>query len=382
MSAWSAIPPCPDGHRLPSTHTIFPLTLGHAINECNQCHDRRNYSNISTECFSCHEADYNATTNPNHILADIDNVCMECHTTLPGWTPATFEHTSFPLTQGHAINECNQCHDESGTIPMFQPIVSPAMSLIILPPPIPITFLADINNVCMECHTTMPGWTPATFDHTSFPLTLGHAINECNQCHVGGNYSNVSTECFSCHETDYIATTNPNHLAAGINVVCMECHTTMPGWTPATFDHSGFPLTLGHAINECNQCHVGGNYTNLSTECFSCHEPDYIATTNPNHLSAGINNVCMECHTTMPGWKPAEFAIHDAQFFPIFSGRHRDQWNSCTECHSNTANYSLFSCLDCHEHNRTAMDDKHSGENGYEYNSLACLDCHPTGRAD
>ena len=81
----------------------------------------------------------------------------------------------------------------------------------------------------------------------------------------------------------------------------------------------------------------------------------------------------------MPGWKPAEFAIHDAQFFPIFSGAHNGEWTSCTECHSNPANYSVFTCIDCHEHNRTDMDDKHSGENGYEYSSLACLDCHPTG---
>jgi predicted CXXCH cytochrome family protein len=153
----------------------------------------------------------------------------------------------------------------------------------------------------------------------------------------------------------------------------------MPGWKPAIFEHSSFPLTQGHAINDCNACHVPGDYSNVSTDCFACHEADYNATTNPNHLSAGIDNVCMTCHTTMPGWKPADFAEHDGLFFPIYSGRHRGEWNTCTDCHSNTSNYSVFSCIDCHEHNRADMDDKHSGENGYEYTSVACLDCHPTG---
>ncbi len=356
-------------------HAFFPLTQGHAINDCNECHDPGNYSNVSTECFSCHQPDYDASTNPNHLTAGISNVCMECHTTMPGWKPAKYEHFDFPLTLGHAINDCNQCHDPGNysnvsteCFSCHQPDYDATTN--------PNHLVAGIDNVCMECHT----WKPAKYEHFDFPLTLGHAINDCNQCHVSGDYSNVSTDCFSCHEADYNATTNPNHLSAGIDNVCMECHTTMPGWKPAIFDHISFPLTQGHAINDCNQCHISGNYSNVSTDCFSCHETDYNATTNPNHLSAGIDNVCMECHTTMPGWKPAKFTVHDGLFFPIYSEKHSGEWSSCTDCHSNTSNYAIFSCLDCHEHNRADMDDKHSGEDGYEYTSLACLDCHPTGR--
>ena len=79
------------------------------------------------------------------------------------------------------------------------------------------------------------------------------------------------------------------------------------------------------------------------------------------------------------GWKPAGFQVHDAQFFPIFSGKHRGEWDDCVDCHTNTGNYAVFSCVDCHEHNRTEMDDKHSGEADYQYTSMACLECHPTG---
>ena len=360
-------------------HGIFPLTEGHAVIDCNQCHAGTDYSNISGECFSCHQIDFNATINPSHLRADLSTNCLECHTTQPGWKPAQFDHSFFSLTQGHALIDCNQCHDVGNYSNISTDCFSCHQTDYDATAN-PDHLSAGISNVCMECHTTMPGWKPAAYEHLTFPLTLGHALNDCNQCHEDGNYSNISPDCVSCHQPDYNATTNPNHITAGIPDVCMDCHTTMPGWKPATFDHTSFPLTLGHNITNCNQCHEDGNYSNISTDCVSCHQIDYNATTNPNHTAAGISDVCLECHTTMPGWKPAEFAIHDAQFFPIFSGAHNGEWTSCTECHSNPANYSVFTCIDCHEHNRTDMDDKHSGENDYEYSSLACLDCHPTGR--
>jgi hypothetical protein len=237
----------------------------------------------------------------------------------------------------------------------------------------------------MECHTTMPEWKPAEFPmHDAiFPLTQGHEIFECNRCHTAGDYSDISSECFSCHQTDFNNTTNPNHSTVGISTECMECHTTLPGWKPAEFPmHDAiFPLTEGHAVFDCNRCHTADDYSNISSDCFSCHQADYDATTNPGHVAADLSTDCMECHTTLPGWKPADFPVHDAQFFPIFSGAHLGQWDNCTDCHTNTANYAVFSCIDCHAHNKADMDDKHPGEvSNYQYNSMACLDCHPTGR--
>jgi predicted CXXCH cytochrome family protein len=363
----------------------FPLQGPHFTAQCLDCHPSASllrFEPLGVECVDCHMQDYQAAVNPSHVSGNFSTECMDCHSmTASTWGSEGFNHSFFPLTEGHALYDCNLCHSGSD----YSDISTECFSCHkddYTTTTNPNHIASGITTDCMECHTTMPGWKPATFDHTSFPLTQGHALNDCNLCHIQGNYSNVSTDCFSCHETDYNATTNPNHISAGIDNVCMECHTTMPGWKPATFDHTSFPLTQGHALNDCNLCHVQGNYSNVSTDCFSCHETDYNATTNPNHISAGIDNVCMECHTTMPGWKPATFTVHDALFFPIYSGSHNGEWNSCTECHSNPANYALFTCIDCHEHNRTSMDDKHSGENGYEYNSVACLDCHPSGRAD
>ncbi|HKJ01704.1 MAG TPA: hypothetical protein VJ997_04595, partial [Longimicrobiales bacterium] len=68
------------------------------------------------------------------------------------------------------------------------------------------------------------------------------------------------------------------------------------------------------------------------------------------------------------------------QYFPIYSGKHRGEWNSCGDCHTTPTDLSVFSCLTCHEHNQKDMDDKHKGRSGYVYESGACLSCHPRGR--
>ena len=114
--------------------------------------------------------------------------------------------------------------------------------------------------------------------------------------------------------------------------------------------------------------------------CVSCHQADYNGTTNPGHQSAGFPTDCASCHTTAT-WQGAKFD-HDGPFFPIYSGSHRGRWNSCSDCHTVVSDLRQFSCLTCHEHNKTEMDSKHRGRSGYQYVSTACLSCHPSGRAD
>jgi hypothetical protein len=83
------------------------------------------------------------------------------------------------------------------------------------------------------------------------------------------------------------------------------------------------------------------------------------------------------CHTTN-GWSPSTFN-HDQQYFPIFSGKHRNKWANCSICHTNPNNFAVFSCITCHEHNKTKMDNEHRNVSGYVYNSQACYNCHPNG---
>ena len=90
-------------------------------------------------------------------------------------------------------------------------------------------------------------------------------------------------------------------------------------WSAMGFIHNFFPLTQGHAISECAQCHQNNSYSNTSNECISCHVEDFNKTLNPDHKEADINTDCVICHTTDPGWRPADFIDHDTKFFHIYS---------------------------------------------------------------
>ena len=128
-------------------------------------------------------------------------------------------------------------------------------------------------------------------------------------------------------------------------------------------------LHFGHSTPACIDCHIRGNYASTPTDCYSCHKNDYDASINPNHKALNFSVICTQCHTTNPGWKPASYTQHDSQFFPIYSGRHRGQWNTCTDCHTNTSNYALFDCITCHR-------NAHTGKN---YTNAQCYSCHPRG---
>jgi len=365
----------------------FPLLGPHIMAECIDCHlsaSNLRFEPLGIECIDCHMEDYSSATNPNHVEGNISTNCLDCHSIYAfTWSGSGFNHLFFPLTDGHAISECNRCHTgndysniSSDCFSCHQEDYNASTN--------PNHLTTGLSTNCIECHTTRPDWQPADFPiHDSyFPLIQGHALTECNSCHNVDDYSNISSECFSCHQGDFIATTNPNHVTIDLSTDCIECHTIHPGWKPAGFPvhNAFFPLTQGHAFSECNRCHDVNNYSSASSDCYSCHQSDYESSTNPGHVAADLSTDCLECHTTRLGWKPADFTVHDALFFPIYSGKHREEWNDCVDCHTNTDNYAQFTCIDCHEHNRTEMDDKHLGDvPGYQYNSNACLDCHPMG---
>ena len=230
---------------------------------------------------------------------------------------------------------------------------------------------------CLDCHPTGSG--EGSFNHNTsiFPLTGAHIDTDCASCHIT-SYSGTPTDCFECHLPDFNQTTNPNHVQLGLSTDCETCHTTEPDWQPASFDvHNDYYVLNGaHVTTDCISCHET-QYTGTPNTCIGCHLDDYNQTNDPPHASAQFSTDCLTCHTEM-AWEPSTFD-HDNQYFPIYSGKHDGEWNTCIECHTTPSNYALFSCIDCHEHNKTDMDDEHNGVSGYVYNSIACLDCHPDG---
>ncbi len=357
----------------------FPLIGAHSGSSCVDCHKSETllrFDRIGNECINCHQEDYLSTQSPNHTASGFSTNCVDCHSPLGiGWETDIINHDFFPLTLGHDISDCTQCHTTSNYSDVSPECVSCHQSdfnSTTNPNHTSVGYSTD----CVSCHTTNPGWTPANVNHDFFPLTLGHDIQDCKECHTTSNYSDVSPECVSCHQSDFNNTSNPNHTSVGYSTDCVSCHTTNPGWTPANVDHDFFPLTLGHDIQDCKECHTTSNYSDVSPECVSCHQSDFNSTTNPNHSAAHFPTDCVSCHTTNPGWTPATFD-HDNQFFPIYSGKHKDEWNDCAECHTNPSNYSVFTCLTCH--NQSSTDKDHSEVNDYVYQSDACLQCHPDG---
>lgn len=310
--------------------------------------------------------------------------CSKCHSS-KGWfldrEIYSFDHntTKMPLTGGHINADCRACHltlvfseAKTGCIDCHNDVHE-----------------ATTGPECSRCHTT-ESWLVNNITElhrlSRFPLLGAHRTADCDECHKSASevrFDVPGINCVDCHFIDYQATMNPNHAEAGFSQDCSTCHSINAfTWGGAGFNHSFFPLVQGHSGPKCNDCHITGRYSDANPDCNTCHNPDYMSTANPNHNDAGFPLNCSTCHTLNPGWTPASFRQHDSQHFPIYSGRHSGKWDSCTDCHPNISSFAEFTCLSCHEHNRTEMDDKHRDETGYSYSSPACLQCHPTGNAD
>jgi hypothetical protein len=94
--------------------TTFPLTGTHTTTPCLSCHGDGVYRGKTSTCVSCHQADYNQTTNPNHTAASFPTTCSGCHTTTT-WLGATFNHDAqfFPINSGAhrgKWSSCATCH--------------------------------------------------------------------------------------------------------------------------------------------------------------------------------------------------------------------------------------------------------------------------------
>ena len=340
----------------------YPLTGAHTTIDCNSCHPGGIYTNTPNQCIGCHLANYNQTNNPNHAALQIPTTCETCHTTNPGWHPASFPiHSNYyPLTGAHTTVDCNSCHP-GGIYNNTPNLCVGCHQTNYNQTTNPNHGALGIPTTCETCHTTNPNWTPATFPihNNYYPLTGAHTTVDCNSCHPGGNYNNTPNVCVGCHQTNYNQTTNPNHGALGFPTTCATCHTTNPGWTPATFPiHNNYYVLQGaHLSIDCFTCHQG-NYNNpIPTTCFGCHQTDYNNTNNPPHLSAQFPTDCLLCHT-QTAWVPSTFN-HDGQYFPIYSGHHQGEWTLCSDCHTNPNNYQIFSCIDCHAHNQNSMNNAH-----------------------
>jgi len=422
------------GWALTGSHQLAPA--GKVV-ACTDCHVGNNYSftAANTDCYGCHQTAWNSTPTfggavPNHIASGFPTTASACATCHPitQWADGKFDHTAFgfPLTNSHAlvanggkVPGCTSCHisnnynlqiaptdcGNSGChLTTWQQTNNPVHSSAGAP-------FAAAN--CSTCHNTV-SWTTAIFDHatTGWALTGSHQLAPagkvvaCTDCHVGNNYTftAANTDCFGCHQTAWQSTTTiggsvPNHITAGFSTsMCSTCHDTVL-WSDGKFDHSttGFPLqgphmlpprtavtgAIGPMVNACTDCHLGGNYTAgyPTTDCYGCHQSYFTnaqtyGTNVPNHVAASYPTACTSCHTT---WVTTAWlgAVFNHTYFRI-----PHQGSSCADCHINSTNYAIFSCISaCHtgnspHTNKANTDAHHGGVGGYTYNVTICVNCH------
>lgn len=358
-----------------SRDSSWPLEGAHRDVACAVCHLELKFADSPTTCAGCHLDVHQGS---------LGIVCQDCHSPerwldLPALT-RRHDQSGFPLTGAHRDAACTACHPGSGAwqftgtpldcaachLPDWQATSRPPHEE------------SGLGRDCATCHGARRWTDTPGFRHGGFPLTGAHAAISCALCHVDGQYQGTPFDCWSCHESNYLQTVDPDHQAGPYPQDCAVCHTTS-AWQPASFNHNStdFPLTGAHVTIACAACHVSGQYVGTPTACLSCHEGDYQAATDPDHTAAGFPTDCAACHSTSR-WDGATFN-HDQQWFPIYSGQHQGEWSSCAECHTSSSDYAVFSCLTCHEHARSSMDSEHNDVGGYVYESQACLDCHPSG---
>jgi len=281
--------------------TQFPLTGAHTTVSCAQCHVNGQYTDLPGACWSCHEPDYQQTTDPDHEAANYPQDCAVCHSTVQ-WEGAVFDHdvTGYPLTGAHMTVSCAQWHvngQYSGTPSDCWSCHEADYAGVTNPNHVTGQYPHD----CAVCHSTA-AWEGATFNHntTDFPLTGAHTTVSCAQCHVGGQYENTPTDCYACHNADYGSVANPDHEGEGYPVSCAMCHTTSAGWNSNWNHASWFPIYTGNHRNEwttCASCHLNNDLTDFS--CTHCHEHRQSAMNSEHDDVSGYvwqSHACLNCH--------------------------------------------------------------------------------------
>ena len=411
--------------------TAFELEGSHLEVDCLICHDS-GFSLTATECYVCHTAEYDNTTEPINItqIYPADD-CEYCHSAVD-WLPEIFDHL-MPVSTSCSVCHLTEWDGANLTVPNHE----------------------SYGDLCEICHTP-DNWEAEvdhSFENTGFELEGLHLAVSCNGCHPNGLGNNGEVrDCASsdCHITDYDNSNENHHYnvpSGGFpSNYCELCHNAVnENFSPSIFIHElnnddcnfchqfdyDNAIQPNHSpigyVDDCSTCHETVAWQGVDphaisgTDCSDCH--NYSGNYNdpvPNidHNSApklgnSIDN-CEICHTSTNSWSSLNFGAsrHDGSiyqiYFDIYSNDHQGEWdNSCTNnCHVN-GDFDSYSCYEgCHEHSQTGMLNEHcedgpcancSGSNGYwnigfiNYTNgswtnpatfVQCYGCHPDGDKD
>ena len=205
----------------------FPLVGTHATQQCAACHKNGVYKGTPRDCYGCHKAKYDQTTNPNHAAAGFPTTCESCHNPASANWTATFNHNQFfPLLGRHLTAACSSCHKNNvykGTprtcYPCHQANYDNTTN--------PNHRAAGFPTTCEACHTASDNaWTQGRFNHTWFPITSGrHSGLDCVRCHTNPSNYVVFSCLTGCHAK---AETDSHHQGRSgyryDSAACYSCH--------------------------------------------------------------------------------------------------------------------------------------------------------------
>ncbi|HSL17149.1 MAG TPA: hypothetical protein VLB51_04515, partial [Methylomirabilota bacterium] len=205
----------------------YPLLGIHATLDCLACHSGGVYQGLPSECVDCHLADYQQTTDPNHVAAGFPTDCDLCHpATSTTWAGANFDLSTYPLLGIHATLDCLACH--SGGV--YQGLPSECVDCHLddyQQTTDPNHVAAGFPTTCDLCHQASdPSWNQGVFDHIYFPISSGaHMGFDCSDCHPNGNNFAIFNCTTSCHPRSQ---TDPDHSGVSGYVynssACYSCH--------------------------------------------------------------------------------------------------------------------------------------------------------------
>jgi hypothetical protein len=103
------------------SRTAFQLFGAHVRLDCDACHEREIVAEramLSSDCYACHQDDYELALSPNHVEYGFDTRCETCHMQL-AWIPSHIrQHPGdFPIFSGTHAGEwgsCADCHVDPG----------------------------------------------------------------------------------------------------------------------------------------------------------------------------------------------------------------------------------------------------------------------------
>ena len=322
---------------------VFQDNLKIDENNCVECHDDVHEDKFGLDCAKCHnEKSFLSLNNMDffdHTLTDyplegkhIEVDCKQCH------TGRYIEAINF--------SACKNCHDDYHNGEFVKSTISPD---------------------CIECHSLENGFNYSLFTYeqhqaSAFPLEGAHVATPCFACHISEDderwtFRELGESCVDCHIDIHKDFMSAKYYP---NQDCKTCHINDSWAEINSFDHENTDWTLEgkHLEADCRACHfnemsdnnavITQKFTNLGTECITCHE-------NVHDDTFAINGVtdCKRCHVTS-SWMPENFD-HDTTNFPL-EGKHKEI--KCSACHtSSTKNgetvvlYKLnkFECIDCHQ---------------------------------